>query len=175
MCISGVNRAYPFAKLSKEGLAEHKESLYKIIHVSSNFNVSLHSLMLLYQVQGEAEAEDRFYSTFYRKLLDSGISTMNKHAQLFNLVFKVLKNDPNVPRMLAMIKRLLQVALFQQPHLICAVLYLLSELMKLRSKEASLIGKKFFKLRLISAVIVSSDDFLCWILPLFLTILFDFP
>ena len=139
--LTGVNRAYPFAKVSHEGMEEHKESLYKIIHVSSNFNVAMHALMLLYQVQGEAEAEDRFYSTFYRKLLDSGLSTMNKQAQLFNLVFKVLKNDPNVPRMIAITKRLLQVALYQQPHLICAVLYLLSELMKNRGKEANLLAQ----------------------------------
>ena len=66
---------------------------------------------------------------------------MNKQAQLFNLVFKVLKNDPNVPRMIAITKRLLQVSLYQQPHLICAVLYLLSELMKLRAKEANLLAQ----------------------------------
>ena len=64
--LTGVNRAYPFAKVSHEGMEEHKESLYKIIHVSSNFNVAMHALMLLYQVQGEAAAEDRYYSTFYR-------------------------------------------------------------------------------------------------------------
>lgn len=137
---SGVNRAYPFAKANLEKLDEHKETLYRLIHISTNFNVSLHALMLLYQVQGGEEAEDRYYSAFYKKLLDvSGLSGMNKHAQFFNLVFKVLKNDPNASRMIAMTKRLLQVALYQQTHLLCAVLYLVSELMKSRKNDANLL------------------------------------
>ena len=40
-----------------------------------------------------------------------------------------------------MIKRLLQVALYQQPHLMCAVLYLTSELIKARGKDAKLLEK----------------------------------
>ena len=43
--------------------------------------------------------------------------------------------------MIAVIKRLLQVALYQQPHLMCAVLYLTSELIKARGKDAKLLEK----------------------------------
>ena len=43
--------------------------------------------------------------------------------------------------MIAVIKRLLQVALYQQPHLMCAVLYLTSELIKVRRKDANLLEK----------------------------------
>ena len=60
--LTGVNRAYPYAKLDQEGLDKHKETLFKVVHITSNFNVTLQSFMLLYQVQGESEAEDRFYS-----------------------------------------------------------------------------------------------------------------
>lgn len=137
--LTGVNRAYPYAKLDSEGLNNHKETLFKIVHITGNFNVCLHAFMLLYQVQGEGDAEDRFYSAFYKKLLDPQFSSMNKHAQLFNLVFKVLKNDPCPSRMIALVKRLLQVALFQQPHLICSLLYLISELIKTRPNEAKLL------------------------------------
>ena len=59
--------------------------------------------------------------------------------ELFN--FKVLKNDNNSARMIAVIKRLLQVALYQQPHLMCAVLYLTSELIQARGKDAKLLEK----------------------------------
>ena len=86
----GVNRAYPFAKASMESLNEHKETLYKIIHVTTNFTVTLHALMLLYQVQGESDTEDRFYSAYYKKMLDSELSNMNRHAQFLNLTFKVI-------------------------------------------------------------------------------------
>ena len=85
----GVNRAYPFAKASMESLNEHKETLYKIIHVTTNFTVTLHALMLLYQVQGDSDTEDRFYSAYYKKMLDSELSNMNRHAQFLNLTFKV--------------------------------------------------------------------------------------
>ena len=57
------------------------------------------------------------------------------------LYFQVLKNDNNSARMIAVIKRLLQVALYQQPHLMCAVLYLTSELIKARGKDAKLLEK----------------------------------
>jgi histone deacetylase complex regulatory component SIN3 len=43
--------------------------------------------------------------------------------------------------MIAVIKRLLQVALYQQPHLMCAVLYLTSELIQARGKDAKLLEK----------------------------------
>ena len=72
-----------------ESLNEHKETLYKIIHVTTNFTVTLHALMLLYQVQGESDTEDRFYSAYYKKMLDSELSNMNRHAQFLNLTFKV--------------------------------------------------------------------------------------
>ena len=43
--------------------------------------------------------------------------------------------------MIAVIKRLLQVALYQQPHLMCAVLFLTSELIKIRKNDAKLLEK----------------------------------
>ena len=55
-------RAYPYAKLDQEGLDQHKETLFKVVHITTNFNVTLQAFMLLYQVQGESEAQDRFYS-----------------------------------------------------------------------------------------------------------------
>jgi ribosome biogenesis protein MAK21 len=139
--LTGVNRAYPFAKLDSQGLSNHTETLFKVVHVTTNFNVTLHAFMLLYQVQGEADADDRFYSAFYRKLLDANFSGISKHALLLNLVFKVLKNDPIPSRMIAITKRILQIALFQQPHLICSMLFLISELIKTRHNEAKLLEK----------------------------------
>ena len=69
-------------------------------------------------------------------MLDPNISSMSKHAQFFNLIFKILKNDPNSSRMIAISKRLLQSSLQQAPHLMCSTLYLLSELIKFRPQDA---------------------------------------
>ena len=48
--------------MDQEGLDQHKETLFKVVHITTNFNVTLQAFMLLYQVQGESEAQDRFYS-----------------------------------------------------------------------------------------------------------------
>lgn len=47
--LTGVNRAYPFAKLDSNILNDHIDSVYKVVHIGS-FNVSLNALNLLYQV-----------------------------------------------------------------------------------------------------------------------------
>lgn len=47
--LTGVNRAYPFAKLNSNILHNHIDSVYKVVHIGS-FNVSLNALNLLYQV-----------------------------------------------------------------------------------------------------------------------------
>ncbi|KAI0233815.1 CCAAT/enhancer-binding protein zeta [Lamellibrachia satsuma] len=49
--LSGVNRAYPFAKAEKVKISDQLNTLYKTVHVVS-FNVSVQTLMLLYQVMG---------------------------------------------------------------------------------------------------------------------------
>lgn len=47
--LTGVNRAYRFAKIESEKLNDHIDSLYKVVHIGS-FNVSLNALSLLFQV-----------------------------------------------------------------------------------------------------------------------------
>lgn len=47
--LTGVNRAYPFAKMDSNILHNHIDSVYKVVHIGS-FNVSLNALNLLYQV-----------------------------------------------------------------------------------------------------------------------------
>ncbi|CAK9831354.1 CCAAT/enhancer-binding protein zeta [Anthophora retusa] len=47
--LTGVNRAYPFAKTDSSILHNHIDSVYKVVHIGS-FNVSLNALNLLYQV-----------------------------------------------------------------------------------------------------------------------------
>ncbi len=91
-------------------------------------------------------------------MLDTNLAGMNKHAQFFNLAFKVMKNDSNVPRMIGLLKRLLQISLYQQPHLLCAVLFLVSELMKTREKEAKMFEKVLEKVNKEAAIFKEDDD-----------------
>ncbi|XP_076663140.1 nucleolar complex protein 1 [Andrena cerasifolii] len=128
--LTGVNRAYPFAKLDSNILNDHIDSVYKVVHIGS-FNVSLNALNLLYQVTGEDEIQsNRFYSTFYRKLLDPQIGVVNKRALFLNLLFRVLKRDNKIPRLYAFIKRSLEIALYFPANMACATLYVVSKILR---------------------------------------------
>ncbi|XP_043523948.1 CCAAT/enhancer-binding protein zeta isoform X2 [Frieseomelitta varia] len=127
--LTGVNRTYPFAKMNSNILDGYIDSVYKVVHIGS-FNVSLNALNLLYQITGKDEAQStRFYSTFYRKLLDPQIGIANKRALFLNLLFRVLKNDRNKQRIYAFIKRSLQIALYFPANMTCAILYVISQVL----------------------------------------------
>merc|ERR1712183_56035 len=51
---------------------------------------------------------------------------------LLNLLFKSLKNDPTLKRVKSFVKRLIQIASPEQPSFLCGVLFLLSEVIKIK-------------------------------------------
>ncbi|XP_017879912.1 CCAAT/enhancer-binding protein zeta isoform X2 [Ceratina calcarata] len=139
--LTGVNRAYPFAKMDSSILNDHIESVYKVVHIGS-FNVSLNALNLLYQITGKDEVQSsRFYSAFYRKLLDPQIVVTNKRALFFNLLFRVLKNDRNKSRLYAFIKRSLQIMLYFPANMACATLYVISKVLHTHKELKTLLLK----------------------------------
>lgn len=126
--LMGVNRAYPYAKLESDKIAEHIDTMYRVVHLAS-FNVSLHALSLLYQVSDFAnDVNDRFYCALYKKLFDPRIITTTHHAILLNLVYKALLKDTETKRVRVFVKRLLQIALYTEPSFSCGILYLVSQL-----------------------------------------------
>ncbi|CAK9831357.1 CCAAT/enhancer-binding protein zeta [Anthophora retusa] len=139
--LTGVNRAYPFAKTDSSILHNHIDSVYKVVHIGS-FNVSLNALNLLYQITGKDEVQsNRFYSTFYRKLLDPQIGVANKRALFLNLLFRVLQNDHSIQRLYAFIKRSLQIALYFSANMACAVLYVISKILHIHKELKTLLLK----------------------------------
>ncbi|CAD1478872.1 unnamed protein product [Heterotrigona itama] len=139
--LTGVNRAYPFAKMNSNILDGYIDSVYKVVHIGS-FNVSLNALNLLYQITGKDEAQsNRFYSTFYRKLLDPQIGVANKRALFLNLLFRVLKNDRNKQRIYAFIKRSLQIALYFPANMTCATSYIISQVLHTHKELKTLLLK----------------------------------
>lgn len=131
--LTGVNRAYPFAREAMDSIAEQLETLYKVIHIAP-FHVSLQGLSLLFQVSDyKNNVSDRFYSVLYRKLLDPALG-QTSHAPMFlNLTFQALKKDESIPRVKAFIKRLLQVCCHLPIPMMCATLYMVSQLIHQRS------------------------------------------
>ncbi|KAL3458822.1 CBF/Mak21 family-domain-containing protein [Aspergillus heterothallicus] len=128
--LTGVNRAYPFTSSNTERLSKHIETLFRITH-SSNFNTSIQALMLIQQLTSSHQvSSDRFYRTLYESLLDPRVATSSKQSLYLNLLFKALKNDVNIRRVKAFVKRIVQVLGLHQPAFICGVFYLIRELEK---------------------------------------------
>ncbi|PRD24830.1 UNVERIFIED_CONTAM: CCAAT/enhancer-binding protein zeta, partial [Trichonephila clavipes] len=128
--LTGVSRAYPFAKLKRNVIIEQLDAMYRLVHMV-DFNISVQALMLIFQVLDSSDSlSDRFYGVLYRKLFDPAFGSSSRQACVLNLVYKALKKDVAVVRVKAFVKRLLQVALYQAPNLQCGILILISELIK---------------------------------------------
>ncbi|CAH1391896.1 unnamed protein product [Nezara viridula] len=125
----GVKRAFPYASLAPGSMKEHTDTLYKLVHLSP-FNISIHALCLLQEIS--TDADDRFYSALYKKLLDKDLNKSCHHAVFINLLAKAITRDTNINRIKAIIKRLLQVCLYVPAPLACGFLYLVSYLFSQR-------------------------------------------
>jgi len=126
--LTGVNRAIPFTTSDDMTLETHLDTLFRITH-SSNFNTSVQALMLIQQLAASKQlAVDRFYRTLYESLLDPRLATSSKQALYLNLLFRSMKNDVDVRRVKAFVKRLLQILSLHQPSFACGILFLVAEL-----------------------------------------------
>lgn len=108
--LTGLNRAFPFSNLSNDVFQSHLDTLFKITH-STNFNTSVQALVLINHIIFLQHMDsDRYYRTLYESLLDSRLVLSSKQGIYLNLLFKSLKADTaNVSRVLAFVKRILQV------------------------------------------------------------------
>ncbi|KAL1412536.1 RNA-binding ribosome biosynthesis protein mak21 [Vanrija albida] len=126
--LTGVNRALPFAKIDDDLFAKYLETLFKVCHTGT-FNTSIQALQLVFQIcQSRQAVTDRYYRTLYDSLFDPRLLTSSKQAMYLNLLFKSLKVDTSLPRVMSFVKRLLQMLGLHQPPFICGALYLLGEL-----------------------------------------------
>ncbi|KAI5274240.1 CBF-domain-containing protein [Aureobasidium subglaciale] len=126
--LTGVNRAFPFAKTDDPTFEAHLDTIFRVTH-SSNFNTSIQALMLIQQISATKHfSADRFYRTLYESLLDPRLITSSKQIMYLNLLYKSLKMDINVKRVQAFVKRLLQTITLHEAPFVCGVLYLVSEL-----------------------------------------------
>ncbi|KAK6295057.1 hypothetical protein J4Q44_G00342830 [Coregonus suidteri] len=128
--LSGVNRAYPYAKAGDEKVKEQLDTLFKAVHLAK-FNTAVQALMLLFQVMDSQQiVSDRYYVALYRKLMDPGLSLCSRQSMFLNLLYKSLKADIVLRRVKGFVKRLLQVSCEQNPTFACGALFLVSEVMK---------------------------------------------
>ncbi|KAF2746533.1 CBF-domain-containing protein [Sporormia fimetaria CBS 119925] len=127
--LTGVNRAFPFAKTDDAKFEEQLNTIFEVTH-SSNFNTSIQAMMLIQQISTTKHiSTDRFYRTLYESLLDQRLITTSKHILYLNLLYRALKADVSIRRVKAFVKRLLQIIHLHEPPFICGVLYLIKELL----------------------------------------------
>uniref|UniRef100_A0A8C7PLC7 CCAAT/enhancer-binding protein zeta n=1 Tax=Oncorhynchus mykiss TaxID=8022 RepID=A0A8C7PLC7_ONCMY len=130
--LSGVNRAYPYAKAGDEKVKEQLDTLFKVVHLAK-FNTAVQALMLLFQVMDSQQiVSDRYYVALYRKLMDPGLTLCSRQSMFLNLLYKSLKADIVLRRVKGFVKRLLQVSCEQNPTFACGALFLVSEVMKVK-------------------------------------------
>ncbi|KAF2794884.1 CBF-domain-containing protein [Melanomma pulvis-pyrius CBS 109.77] len=126
--LTGVNRAFPFAKTDDAKFEEQLNTLFEVTH-SSNFNTSIQAMMLIQQISATKHySTDHFYRTLYESLLDPRLIVTSKHIMYLNLLYRSLKADTSIKRVKAFVKRLLQIIHLHEPPFICGVLYLINEL-----------------------------------------------
>jgi ribosome biogenesis protein MAK21 len=126
--LTGVNRAFPFAKTEDAKFEEKLNTLYEVTH-SSNFNTGIQAMTLIQQISAmKGYSADRFYRTLYESLLDPRLISTSKHIMFLNLLYRSLKGDTSIKRVKAFVKRLLQIIHLHEPPFICGVLYLINEL-----------------------------------------------
>ena len=122
--LTGVSRAMPYSSLGRQALTEHTETLFKMIHIS-NVNIAVQTLSLIFVIvagkskeakrdkqerSAKKQLQDRYYMALYRFLLREELENTSRSAMLFNLLYRSLKRDHEGIRILAFIKRLLQVS-----------------------------------------------------------------
>lgn len=126
--LTGVNRAFPFAKTDDAKFEEQLNLIFEVTH-SSNFNTSIQAMTLIQQISATKHySADRFYRTLYESLLDPRLMTTSKHIMYLNLLYRSLKADTSIKRVKAFVKRLLQTIHMHEPPFICGVLYLVNEM-----------------------------------------------
>lgn len=126
--LTGVNRAFPFAKTDDAKFEEKLNLLFEVTH-SANFNTSIQAMTLIQQISASKHySADRFYRTLYEALLDPRLISTSKHIMFLNLLYRSLKADTSIKRVKAFVKRLLQIIHLHEPPFICGVLYLVNEL-----------------------------------------------
>lgn len=146
--LTGINRAYPFAKLSSTVAQRYVAQLFQLA-LGWNFNCSIQSLNLLFSIVNtkshdiDQRLKDRFYDVLYQVLSRLAvIEASSKQPLLLNLLFKAMRADSDCERFRAFTKRLLLICSFLQPPFSCAILMMLLQQQRCNPIAS---GEKFFQ------------------------------
>lgn len=127
--LTGINRAFPFAKLDDAAFKQRLDTLFRITHTST-FNVSIQALLLIFRVTAsKQEMADRFYRALYASMHDPRLAHSSKQALYLNLVFRATKQDRDANRVAAFVKRLIQLLTQMDTTFVLGGLFVVGELL----------------------------------------------
>ncbi|CAL8467747.1 g7285 [Coccomyxa elongata] len=130
--LAGVRRAFPYVdgSAAESVAAHHADSLFRVLHTAP-LGVAVQALALLFQLLSARSAvSDRFYRALYEVMLSPEVGRTNKAPMFLSLLFRAMRADVSSKRVCAFVKRLLQVAVHQQPNFACGCLMLISQLLQ---------------------------------------------
>ncbi|KAJ2806088.1 RNA-binding ribosome biosynthesis protein mak21 [Coemansia guatemalensis] len=129
--LTGLNRALPFAQMEDAVMDKHVGTIFQVAH-AGNFNTVVQSLVLLHQIARVRPAiSDRFYRTLYDSLLDPRLDHTSKKAMYLNVLFRALKADSDSARIMAFLRRIMQVCMHCQSEFASGALFLVSQILSL--------------------------------------------
>ena len=127
--LSGIQRALPFANIvDNSQLDSQINTLYKIVQ-TTNVNTAIRALLVLMSLTNRYTVNPRYYMSFYRKLLEPGVSDSKNLTLLFNLLYRSIKHDNCAKRVSAFVKRLLQICIYSHTPFCTGGLCLLGEVL----------------------------------------------
>ena len=112
--IKGLNRIFSFMKggnkTTKINIEEKIETVYRTIHKTPNLKAKIQLLLFLFQTHSYIHdcLPDRFYRSVYDFLTNDDLIHCSLSELFFDLLLVSLRSDENLPRVMALIKRLLQ-------------------------------------------------------------------
>lgn len=85
-------------------------------------------------VDGEKSTfADRFYRTLYEVILRVSQAKAQRLDEFFGIIFKAMRADQNVGRVIAFVRRLLQMTFANEANFTCACLLVVNEIFRSRS------------------------------------------
>ena len=153
--LTGVNRAHPYLPSDDSAMEQHIDSLYRIAHVAPPSSCTQAFMLLFHLAVGsdtndvtnsgpadndndnesddktKKKRKDRFYRALYSKVADPSMLFGRQITLYFNLLYKSMKYDDNISRIVAFAKRLLHTAFHYNPAVTSGAIFLISEVTKI--------------------------------------------
>ncbi|MES1920436.1 hypothetical protein MHBO_002104 [Bonamia ostreae] len=125
-----INRALPFTD-NFDFSEKQLDALYKSTHLP-HLPTIIQSLSLLFNIYSKnLQFPDRFYNALYSSMLSTTLeNAQNKHTIYLSLIYRSILKDADECRILAFVKRLLQLCALQSDSFSCKALITIFELTK---------------------------------------------